>query len=294
MLRLGIGERYYTVPYGFEKGIARMKGQGYSAMDYPEFGNTETELFRKNHQQFTEYLEYQAMVCNREGIEIFQTHGPWRYPPRDFTEEDRAERFEKMSRAIEGTAILRCKNIVIHPLMPFTINDEGHEKETYEINLDFFGRLCKVAEEYGVIINFENMPMRHFALASTSEMLKLVKEIDSDYFKVCLDTGHSSAIGNLPAEDVRLLGKEYLSSLHIHDNDGRHDYHWYPFAGVIDWKDFCNALCEIQYDGVLNLEVGRQKNLPEELRELEEVFLYRRIECLAKMVVGENIKCDNY
>lgn len=287
MLRIGIGERFYTAPYGFEAGVARMKSQGYSAMDYPEFGNTETELFKMNSSQFTQYLQYQAEICKREEIEIFQTHGPWRYPPQDFTVEDRAERFEKMSRAIKGTAILGCKNIVIHPLMPFTINDEGHEKETYEINLEFFGKLCQVARQHDVVINFENMPMKHFSLASTSEILKIVKEIDSDYFKVCLDTGHSSAIGNSPADDVRLLGKENLCSLHIHDNDGRHDYHWHPFAGVIDWKDFCSALREISFDGVLNLEVGRQRNLPEELREIEEIFMYRRVEYLAKMVAGE-------
>ena len=59
--------------------------------------------------------------------------------------------------------------------------------------------------------------------------------------------------------------------------------HW-KFTGIIDWKDFCLALGEIEFAGVLNLEVGRQKNLPEELREMEEQFLYRKLECLAKMV----------
>lgn len=289
MLRLGIGHRYFTTPYGFEAGVSRMKTLGYSAMDYPEFGNTETELYQKDEVQFEAYLKYQRKVCEREGIEIFQTHGPWRYPPQDFTEEDRAERFEKMSRAIKGTAILGCKNIVIHPLMPFTVNDEGHEQETYDINLEFFGRLCRVAQEYDVVINFENMPMRHFSLSSVEAMLKLVKEMDSPYFKVCLDTGHSSAIGNSPAEDARLLGKEYLVSLHIHDNNGRSDYHWHPFAGVIDWQVFCDALRKIGYDGVLNLEVARQKNLPQELREMEETFLYRKLVCLANMTAGTNM-----
>lgn len=287
MLRLGIGERFYTVPYGFEAGIARMKMQGYSAMDYPEFGNTETELYQKDHHQFVQYLQYQAEVCKREGIEIFQTHGPWRYPPQDFTVEDREERFEKMSKAIEGTAILGCKNIVIHPLMPYTIKDEEHEKETWDINLEFFGKLCRVAREYDVVINFENMPMKNFSIASAKQILKVAKEIRDEHFKVCLDTGHSSAIGNSPAEDVRMLEKEYLRTLHIHDNDGRHDYHWHPFAGVIDWKAFCDALKEISFDGVINLEVGRQKNLPDELRQLEEEFIYRRVEYLAKMVAGE-------
>lgn len=283
MLRIGIGRNFYTAPYGLEAGIARMRSHGYTAMDYPEFIHTDTELFQMKHSAFEEYLQSQAKIYRQEGIEVYQTHGPWRYPPQDFTAEDRAERFEKMAKSIEGTAILGCKNIVIHPLMPFTIDDEGHEKETREINLEFFGKLCSMAEEQGVVINFENMPMRHFSLASTSEILGFVKEINSDFFKVCLDTGHSAAIGNSPAEDARILGKDYLCSLHIHDNNGRSDYHWQPFSGVIDWEDFCKALREISFDGVMNLESGRQRNLPEELREMEEIFTYRKLECLAKM-----------
>lgn len=287
MLRLGTGERFYAVPYGFEGGVARMRQHGYTAMDYKEFDYTETELFQTNHSQFEAYLQNQADICRREGIEIFQSHGPWRYPPRDFTPEDRAERFEKMSKAIEGSAILGCKNMIIHPIMPFSENDEGHEKETFEMNVDFMGKLAEVAREYDVVINYENMPMPRFSISSTADILKVVKTINSDYFKVCLDTGHSSAIKLSPADDARMLGKENLYSLHIHDNNGRTDYHWHPFAGVIDWKEFCNALREIQYDGVLNLEIGRERNLPKELWEMEELYLYRKLEYLAKMVAGD-------
>lgn len=137
MLRMGIGERFYTVPYGFEEGIFRMRKQGYTAMDYSEFVNTETELFRMDNYQFTKYLQYQSKACANEGIEIFQTHGPWRWPTQDVTETDRAERFEKMCRAIEGTAILGCENMILHPIFPFSVKDEGYEKENYELNLEF-------------------------------------------------------------------------------------------------------------------------------------------------------------
>ncbi len=287
MLRIGIGRNFYTAPYGLEAGVARMRSHGYTAMDYPEFVQTETELFQMNHSEFEKYLRKQSEIYQREGVEVFQSHGPWRYPPRDMTAEDREERFEKMSKAIEGTAILGCRNIVIHPLMPLTVDDEGHEKETYEINREFMRRLCRVAREYDVVINFENMPMRHLSLASTERILAFVKEMNDEYFKVCLDTGHSATLGDSPAKDVKMLGKKYLYSLHIHDNDGRHDYHWQPFAGVIDWEDFCKSLKEISFDGVINMEVARQRNLPKELREMEELFTYRKLEYLAKLASAE-------
>ncbi len=287
MLKIGIGEYFYTVPYGFEPGVSRMKKQGYDCMDYQEFVNTEKELFQKDSTQFTKYLQNQAAICKREGIEISQTHGPWRYPPQDTTLENRAERFEKMARAIEGTAILGCNKMVIHPIMPFAIKDEGHAKETYDMNLEFMGRLCRVGREYDGTICIENMPMPEFSIASASNLLALVKEIDDVYFKICLDTGHSAVLKNSPAEDVRLLGKENLRALHVHDNNGKYDIHAHLYEGIIDWEDFGKALGEIGFDGVLSLEVKRLGKIPEELADAEEFLLYRKAEYLAKSASGE-------
>lgn len=284
MLRIGIGEHSYTLPYGFEEGVARMKRQGYSCMDYSDFADAKTELYRMTHMQFETHLQKQAAVCRQEGIVIHQTHGPWRYPPRDTTAGERAEMFELMTRAVEGTAVLGCKKMVVHPVMPFSINDEGHEKETYEINLDFTDRLCRVGREYDVVICLENMPMPLLSIAPVSKTLGIVKEINDDYLKVCLDTGHSIITKVPPAEAVRMIGKDYLQALHIHDNNGKHDVHVPPFSGVIDWEGFCDALREISFDGVMNLEVKSMENLPMELRGEEERGLYHKIEYLAKAV----------
>ena len=287
MLRIGIGEFNYTKPYGFAEGTYRMKCQGYSSMDYQEFINTDTELFQKKHSQFISYLQEQSEMCKQAGIEIFQTHGPWRYPPKDITEEDREERFDKMCRSIEGTAALGSKRMVIHPIMPFTRSDEGYAKETWDMNLEFMGRLTQVGKEHGVIICFENMPMPDLSIASSAKVLEFVKLINSDYFKVCLDTGHSAIMKSSPADDVRLIGKEYLETLHIHDNNGKYDIHAHPFAGVIDWEAFGRALCEIGYDGVINLELHTPKQMPKELMKAEENLLYRKAEYIAKLASGE-------
>lgn len=286
MLRIGTTEEYYTVAYGFEEGIRRMKKQGYDGMDYSEFVDTRLELFQKDHIQFAKYLEHQKKVCQSEGIEIYQAHGPWRYPPRDATAEDRAERFEKMTRAVEGTAILGCKKMVIHPLMPFGINDEGHEKETYEINLDFMGKLSEVGKANDVVICYENMPMPLLSMASVPSILKVVREINSDYFKVCLDVGHSIITKNIPGDAVRMIGKDTLAALHIHDNNGKHDVHIHPYAGVIDWENFCMALKDIGFDGVMSFEIKMQKTLPMELRQLEEQCAFKKLEYLAKLASG--------
>jgi sugar phosphate isomerase/epimerase len=51
-------------------------------------------------------------------------------------------------------------------------------------------------------------------------------------------------------------GEEYLSTLHVHDNNGRGDNHWLPGRGVIDWSDFSKALGEIGFEGTVSLETA--------------------------------------
>ena len=110
------------------------------------------------------------------------------------------------------------------------------------------------AKEYGVVINFENLPFIHLPINNCKQILDFVKWVDRDNFKVCLDTGHALVSGEQPGEAVRLFGKEYLRTLHVHDNDGTGDYHKLPGDGIGDWVDFGKALNEIGFDGALSLE----------------------------------------
>jgi sugar phosphate isomerase/epimerase len=120
------------------------------------------------------------------------------------------------------------------------------------------------AEQRGVTICLENMPMKALAMASPSAILGFVREIDSAYFKICLDTGHTTMVsdGSL-ADTVRLLGDE-LRVLHVHDNSGEHDEHLLPGKGVIDWRAFIDALHDISFDGVFSLEAFPPKDLSDD------------------------------
>ena len=260
-MKIGIASYAYIDPYGYEKGFEKLKRHGYDCVDYdcgkfPNFVNTEHEIFSVSESEFEKRLRAESELYKNAGIFINQTHGPWRYPPRDGSREERDERFEKMCKAIRGTAYLGCENIVVHPLMPFGSHSDAEPEAQWDINLEFMSRLAEVGREYGVTVCFENMPFRELPLSPVSEILRMVREINSDYFGVCLDTGHAAAIGESPADAVRLLGKKYLRVMHVHDNDGKRDYHWLPGTGVINWDDFSDALCEIEYGGALVLETG--------------------------------------
>lgn len=273
--------------HGHAEKLEQMRGYGYEAIDYQGFVNTTTPLFACNSHDFEATLKEQRKAIEQAGLMVHQTHGPWRYPPQDATEADRKERFEKMARAIEGTAILGSRHFIIHPIMPFGTNDQGHEKETYELNLEFMSRLCRVGQENNVIVCFENMPFPQLSLASVESILAFVKTINNDHFKMCLDTGHCTMFGTSPADAVRMIGSEYLYALHIHDNNGEHDLHWHPFRGVIDWDDFGRALHEIGYQGVISLETSVSDKIPDVLRDYEEIGLFKKAQYIAALAGGE-------
>lgn len=272
-MKTGITDSAYLLRYGYPEGLRRMKAHGYDCLDYQRFADTTGPLFALNDAEFARTLGEQRRQIEDAGIEITQTHGPWRYPPQDATPEDRAERFEKMSRSILGTALLGCKHFVIHPIMPFGPDKDPEPQRFWDMNIEFMTRLTDVARQHQVIICFENMPMLAHSIATPEAILRFAKTIDSPWFKVCLDTGHCAVFGLSPADAVRLLGKDYLRVMHVHDNNGRNDFHWLPYNGVVDWQAFSDALAEIGYEGAVSLECEIPRKFPNDIVEPAEKAL---------------------
>ena len=240
-------------PEEVERAANEIAHYGYGAVDFQGLINTDLELFSLSEKEFEKTLEKDREIIKKAGLFISQTHGPWRYPIKDSTEEDRSERFEKMSKAIRGTAILGCPYIVLHPIMPFG-REDNDRKTVFEINLEFFGRLSLVAKEYGVVICVENMPFEKQSLARPKDVLELLKTLGRKEVRFCLDTGHCAKTKESPADAVFSAGLEYLKVMHVHDNDSVKDLHQYPGKGVIDWKAFAESLAKVGFDGTLSLE----------------------------------------
>ncbi len=285
MLKIGTTETSYTGQYGYQNGLARMRMHGYDSMDYQEFIVTSTPLFEKSFVEFETYLREQKKIARETGIGIHQAHGPWRWSVQDGTKNVWMERFEIAAKCVEGTAILGCKNLVMHPIMPYTNQDEAYADRTYSMNLDFMGRLTEVAEKYDATICLENLPQPKFSLGRVEAVLAIAQEINSKHFKICLDAGHTVMFSTSAADAVRKIGKDYLYALHLHDGDGVIDRHWSLFSGKVDWIDFGHALYEIGYDGVISLEPGSIR-VPPELREHEEIGLYKRAKYIAELASG--------
>ena len=275
-MKLGMTAGVFTGnPADFEGELKQLKAIGFDCIDYQGFINTQTPLFEMSETEFKYYLTEQKRMVFATGLEIGQVHGPWRSPIYDSTEEERNERFEKMSKAVRGTAILGCDRMVLHNIMPQGKIDED-EAFVKAINRDFFLRLCEVGSENGVVICLENMPYSGQCLARPRQTLDFVRSLNSEWLRVCLDTGHCAVLGISAGDAARSIGKDYLWALHVHDNDGCRDLHLAPKDGVLDWKDFGNALREICFEGTLSLETKIPKTLDTDGREAMLRDLYRQ------------------
>lgn len=259
--------------WGDEK-YKKLKEIGFDAVDF-DLSDTETELYGEGGE---EILLRQKALAKEAGIEIHQCHGPWRFPPKDYTLEDRKERMDKMKKSIRMASVLGCKNWVVHPLMPCGIEEIGTEDatKTWDINIEFMKELTRTAREYDVIICYENMPMHKFSLGKPEDILRVVDEINDDHFKVCLDTGHVNVYENVleVAEEVRRIGNK-IQIMHIHDNKCKFDLHMSPYYGWINWEEFAASLKDINYKGVFSLEVVPPEGLPDHIFYHETEALYK-------------------
>lgn len=113
--------------------------------------------------------------------------------------------------------------------------------------------LINICEEKKITLAIENVvPLPqgspHYLLGDNIEDIKFVfSQIDSDYLKFCLDTGHANM-----AEGVT----EYLNhfsdkliAVHYHDNLGNDDSHLEIGEGNINWKNLAKSFNQIKFQG---------------------------------------------
>jgi len=277
-MKIGLNTNTLDLGYGRfgKEAFKKIREHGFDAIDF-QMMDTDATPYNIKKEEADVLLKEIKELSEDAGVEIAQVHGPWRWPILDDTEENRRERMEKMKESLRMTAVIGCKKWVIHPIMPFGIEDilMKKEAETWDINLGFMRELLDTAKKYDITICLENMPFINFSLSKPEKILEFVKAIDDENFKICLDTGHVNVFPDLSvADEVRRL-RENIKAFHIHDNKFGEDLHLFPYFGTIDWEDFKKALGEIGYDGVFSLETGAPGRLSAELFEEMSASLFK-------------------
>lgn len=282
-MKTGITASSYFPYYGEERGLARIREDGFDAIDYG-LANYAHPFYAMTEEEAENAVRHLADAVSAAGLTVSQTHGPWRWPPRDASEAERAETLERARKALRFTRALGASYMVIHPLMPFGDSADPDPALTHRINRDFFEKLLPAAAEAGVVICLENVPMPALSLASAASVKSFAEEMDSPFLRVCLDTGHALVTGEDPKDCVRLLGP-LLACVHIHDNHGQRDEHLRPGDGSIDWNAFAESLKETGFDGVFSLETGVTGKFRSEAdRMAAEKALFSCAEAIARKI----------
>lgn len=143
-----------------------------------------------------------------------------------------------------------------------------------ERRAEVLGKVKDYLKGTPLTICVENIP--HSDHAESAGLLKLMKELDSPNFGICLDTGHLNLAGESQTDFIRNCGS-YLKALHLADNMGGFDEHLMPGGhGTVDFYGIVKALREIGYDGIFNYEIPGENRCAIDMR-LEKLTYLRKV-----------------
>lgn len=243
---------------GIDEGLKIFATAGYDAIDYSMFGMTNDDHFLNNCdvEAFAKELKEKAAAV---GLAFNQAHAPfpcWRNDDDAYN----AKMPERLKNSIRIAGILGAKAIVVHPIAYIKPGDEQKA-----FNFELYRSLEPVALEYGTKIALENMwgydNRRGYILPNVCSFAKDLCEYYDELnnpkaYTVCLDLGHCGLVGEEPDDAIRILGKDRLGALHIHDNTYRGDTHTIPYdvGCKMNWDNITKALGEIDYQGDFTYE----------------------------------------
>jgi len=270
--------RYYG---SADAAYARMKELGYDTADVGIF-NVNDPIY-SDVSVMEKWCRAEREAAVRNGIEIFQVHGPW--PTDDTTAESRIRVWDCMHRAVYGCHLLGAKYLVIHPQMPFGWGSESDADFSEKLTMALLSDLIPDCEKYGVVVCLENMPMTAHRISPMVNIAAAAAKADSPYIGICFDTGHSNVYGHNLGEMVRVCSP-WLKVLHVHDNNGSSDQHILPWLGTSDWDSFAHALAEAGYNGSISMETNGpiSERMPESVRKAAEKLTAEAARCLADAV----------
>ena len=271
-MKLGISCRGIIKHLGHERAFSLIRESGFDAVDLwmgGVYGNREnpSDIYNASADEFEAHFTQIRKLAQNAGIEIASTHGRAATYTND---EAQCEYIRWVSeRDLAATRILGAPTCVIHPVVMNYWSDRFWDKDfLLEINTGMYRDLLPFAEKHGVKIGLESMGKimlngeKHLSFFGCSgDIQRQLELLNSPCATVCVDTGHTNEAHFLgapsPADMIRALGKN-VTVLHLHDNNGTADLHLPPICdrrGCVNWPDVFDALDEVGYSGVYNMEL---------------------------------------
>ncbi len=132
------------------------------------------------------------------------------------------------------------------------ILDDAKRPELFRLCRESLKIIAEACAARGVRLALEFLP-RSCLGNNSRELLDLIEGIDHGAVGVCLDTNHAN-LGHDLVETIATLADKIIA-VHVSDNDGVVERHWFPYQGVIDWRAFAEAIRKSGFDGPCMYEV---------------------------------------
>ena len=130
----------------------RMLGEaGFEAIDYSMY-YSDSAVFDRGGRILAAELR---RVAASHGATINQTHAPFSdFKRGEENYEHNRKVFRSICEAINISAVLGAKTVVVHPaeICPYLTSDER-----FQMNMELFSNLAKVARGAGITISIENL-----------------------------------------------------------------------------------------------------------------------------------------
>lgn len=271
--------------FGDEKALRLIKDAGFDAYDM--------NLCRLQEDEELSGSQYRAAVgriravADEVGLVCNQAHAPFLSRLKGGGGPHRPEMFGHIVRGLECASLLGAKTVVVHVAHYFP-----HDADAFAYNAEYYKRLEPYARDAGVRIAIENLFLNDRrsgcmrpdeSCAFAEDQVRYLDTLNSEWFTVCLDTGHCGLVGDDAERCIRVLGNKKLTALHVHDNDYANDIHTLPYLASLNWEGIAKALGEIDYSGDFTYEVHSfQKRFPDEL----QLECYRFMATVGRYLMG--------
>ena len=227
-----------SAPAG-HRSLERLAACGYQAVEY-------SHPYEWSLSEASEIGQAAAQL----GLTNWSCHAPF-LPHEPHPSADTCE--QCLRSAIELCAALGAGLVVVHT--PFDLGLLRPDADLdyasfYAKDKSVIEAILPKARSRGVRLALEN----GHSQGQMDHIMGLVASLDDPSVGICVDTGHA-ALGDLgPASAVR-QASQHLFTTHLQDNLGQRDDHMPPGSGSIDWVDVLQSLDEVDYRGVLMLEL---------------------------------------
>lgn len=181
---------------------------------------------------------FQSNVSS-ENTARFILHAPFNeLYPAAIDPKARALAMERFDMAADLARRYGAKKMVIHSgYVPLVYYKEWHINRSVEFWKEFMDHQ---PDDFQMVL--ENvMDDEPYMIA------EVLERVGHPNVKACFDTGHAACISKAPISEWLKVLEPYLGHLHIHNNDGSHDWHKPVMDGIVDMEqviDFVEDRCD--------------------------------------------------